>query len=155
MRLTLACLLTLSPLPVLAQEVDLSWLMEAHYAAISTTSESVTGDIDLSAEDWVWTVDFQGGASLDASFVEQRSSAWMPGDGEVWAGAVLAVEEDPGELENGNTICGEDEASFIVFTPIDAAQIGAELQIAVFSGETPPENIEDPSLCGTYNYAIR
>ncbi|NBZ89283.1 hypothetical protein [Stagnihabitans tardus] len=147
--------MTLSPLPALAQEVDLSWLMEAHYAASSTTAEGVTGDFDLSAEDWVWTLDFANGASLDTSFVEQRSSAWKPSDGEVWAGAVLEVEEDPGELENGNTLCGAEEASFIVFTPVDEAQIGAALQIAVFSGETPPENIEDPSLCGTYIYEIR
>lgn len=129
------------------------WQEEVSFAALSDTAMAITGDISLSGDlpDRVLTT--AGGAEIWLSFVEDWSSAWNFGDPEVWSGGIYAVEEDPGALENGNTLCGADPATYVVFTPIESEFTGAFLQLAVFSGDQP-ENIDSPGLCGTLNYAL-
>ena len=145
--LTAALLLTTSP--ALAEDWTMPWQEDASFAAYSTTAESVTGDLEISGSDAEKVLTTTDGTEIGLSFVEDRSSGWNLNDNEVWPGGVFALDEDPGALENGNTLCGEDSASYLVFTPLDEET----LQMAVFSGAAP-ENIESPGLCGTYKYSI-
>lgn len=149
----LALIACLAALPALAQDDLMPWQSEASFAALSNTALSITGDIAFSDPDGDMVLTTADGTEIGLSFVEDRSSAWAIGDPEVWAGGVFAVDEDPGELENGNTLCGPEEASYIVFSPLDDGISGPYLQMAVFSGDAP-ENIDSPGLCGTLNYAL-
>ena len=147
MKPFLIAALLLAATPALAEDWTMPWQEDASFAAYSTTAESVTGDISISGSDSEKVLTTADGSEIGLSFVEDRSSGWNLNDNEVWPGGVFALDEDPGALENGNTLCGEDSASYLVFTPLDEET----LQMAVFSGNAP-ENIESPGLCGTYNY---
>ena len=140
-------------LPAFAQSDVMPWQTEGRFAALSNTAVSITGDITLSDPDGDMTLTTANGSEIGLSFVEDRSSAWSPGDPEVWPGGVFAIDEDPGALENGNTLCGTRAATYLVFTPFDDLIAGPYLQMAVFSGAAP-ENIESPGLCGTLNYTV-
>jgi hypothetical protein len=143
----------LCALPAYAQDDGMPWQTDASFAAVSNTSMSITGDISISGDDAEKTLTTASGTEIFVYFVEDRSSGWSLSDNEVWPGGVFAVEEDPGQLENGNTLCGSDEATYVVFTPFDDQPAGPYLQMAVFSGDAP-ENIESAGLCGTLNYAL-
>lgn len=129
------------------------WQTDASFAALSNTALSITGDIDLSGTDGDTVLMTANGSEISLSFVEDRSSGWNLNDNEVWPGGVFAVNEYPGELENGNTLCGGDVPTHIVFTPLEDEIMGPYLQLAVFSGDAP-ENIDSAGLCGTLNYAL-
>lgn len=145
-------LLTAAPV-ALAQDA-MPWERSGAFPAYSTTAEAVTGDITLRGGEVNKIITTASGAEIPLIYVEDRSSAWNLGDPEVWPGGVFAVAEDTGELENGNYLCGADwEATFVVFTPIDLPGMDPVLQMAVFGGDEP-DNIEDPDLCGTYNYSL-
>lgn len=139
--------------PVLAQDQLMPWQRDASFAALSDTAFSITGDITLTGTPEEKILTTASGAEIYLHFVEDRSSGWNLSDPEVWPGGVFAVDEDPGELENGNTLCGEDPATYLVFTPLEDSIAGSILQIAVFNGAAP-ENIDSNGLCGTFNYAL-
>lgn len=149
MKPFLIAALLLAATPALAEDWTMPWQEDASFAAYSTTAESVTGDISISGSDSEKVLTTADGTEIGLSFVEDRSSGWNLNDNEVWPGGVFALDEDPGALVNGNTLCGGEEATYLVFTPLDDTL----LQMAVFSGRAP-ENIESPGLCGTYNYSI-
>lgn len=137
----------------LAQDA-MPWEENGTFPAYSTTAEAVTGDITLRGGEVNKILTTAGGAEIPLIYVEDSSSAWNLGDPEVWSGGIFAVAEDPGELENGNYLCGADwDATFVVFTPIELPGMDPILQMAVFGGDQP-DNIDDPDLCGTYNYVI-
>lgn len=148
-RLVLTALL----LTTTAQAQDMPWQTDISLGALSSTAMAITGDISISGPDEEKVITTASGAEVWLSFHEDRSSGWNLSDNEVWPGGVYEVTEDPGALENDNTLCGEAAASYIVFTPIEDAIMGAFLQLAVFSGDAP-ENIESAGLCGTLNYAF-
>lgn len=137
------------PSVAFAEDWTMPWQEDASFAAHSTTAESVTGDISISGSDSEKVLTTADGSEIGLSFVEDRSSGWNLNDNEVWPGGVFAIDEDPGALVNGNTLCGGEDATYLVFTPLDDTL----LQMAVFSGDAP-ENIESAGLCGTYNYSI-
>lgn len=132
---------------------EMPWNQDIQLAALSDTAMAITGDIDISGPDEEKVITTAGGAEIWLSYYEDRSSGWNMADNEVWPGGVYEVTEDPGELENGNSLCGEYAASFLVFTPIEDEIMGEFLQIAVFAGDAP-ENIESAGLCGTLNFAL-
>ena len=109
----------------------------------------MTGDISISGSDSEKVLTTSTGDEIGLTFVEDRSSGWNLNDNEVWPGGVFAIDADPGKMVNDNTLCGAEDATYLVFTPLDETL----LQMAVFSGDAP-ENIESPGLCGTYNYII-
>lgn len=141
--------LLLAAAPALAEVWTMPWQEDASFEAYSTTAESVTGDIAISGSESEKVLSLSTGDEIGLSFVEDRSSGWNLNDNEVWPGGVFAIDEDPGPLVNGNSFCGAEAATYLVFTPLDDTL----LQMAVFSGEAP-ENIESPGLCGTFNYII-
>ncbi|MBL8562249.1 MAG: hypothetical protein JNN06_08205 [Gemmobacter sp.] len=149
MKPFLTAALVLAASPTLAEDWTMPWQEDASFAAYSTTAESVTGDLSISGSETEKVLTTADGTEIGLSFVEDRSSGWNLNDNEVWPGGVFAIDEDPGALVNGNTLCGAEAATYLVFTPLDDTL----LQMAVFSGEAP-ENIESPGLCGTYNYSI-
>lgn len=129
------------------------WQSDASFAALSNTALSITGDIELTGPDDAKTLTTANGTEIGLTFVEDRSSGWNLSDNEVWSGGVYAVTEDPGELENGNTLCGAEAATYLVFSDMNDPIAGPYLQVAVFSGQSP-ENIESAGFCGTLNYAL-
>ncbi len=139
--------------PALAQEDEMPWQSDTSFAALSATAFSITGDISLTGTAQEKTLQTASGDEIFLHFVEDRSSAWNLSDPEIWPGAIFSVVEDPGPLENGNTLCGDGPATYLVFTPLEDDIAGSILQIAVFAG-APPENIDSNGLCGTLNYAL-
>lgn len=136
-----------------AQDAMLPWEGDQTLYALSTTAMAITGDISLSGPEEVLRITTASGAEIWLSLHEARSSGWSLTDGEVWPGMVYQVTEDPGALEGGNTLCGNDPARFAVLSPIANEMLGDYVQLAFFSGDAP-ENIESPGLCGTFSYAL-
>ncbi len=139
--------------PAFAQDDEMPWHSDASFAALSDTAFSITGDITLTGTALAKILKTASGGEISLHFVEDRSSAWNLSDPEIWPGAVFAIAEDPGPLENGNTLCGDGPATYLVFTPLEDDIAGSILQIAVFAGASP-ENIDSNGLCGTLNYAL-
>lgn len=146
-------LLSTFSFPAFAQDDQMPWHDDASFAALSNTASSITGDISLTGDAQEKTLTTASGTEISLDFVEDRSSGWNLSDPEVWPGAVFAIDEDPGPLENDNTLCGDRPATYLVFTPLDDEIAGSILQIAVFAGAAP-ENIDSNGLCGTLNYGL-
>ncbi len=138
-------------LPVFALETQMPWQRDARFAALSNTAFAITGDITLTGTAEDKTLTTANGTEISLHFVANRSSGWNLSDPEIWPGAIFAIHEDPGPLENGNTLCGDGPATYLVFTPLQDDIAGSILQIAVFAGAMP-ENIDSNGLCGTLSY---
>jgi hypothetical protein len=97
---------------------------------------------------------FEAGRSIDLVSVGASWREWSLSGGKQTA-EVFRIDQDPGELINGNTLCGgEEPAGYMVFFEDEMMGGGRSLQLAVFSGEEPPTDINSDGLCGTFGYAI-
>lgn len=130
------------------------WQDARSFSPYSRTATAITGTIKLSGNSDFATK----GSSMTISFGNGRSVAltgeaasyrqWDWASDEKRTAEVFALSEDPGKLENGNTLCGESKAKYAVFFERDAT-----LNLAVFSSESPPHDINSTELCGTFSYA--
>jgi hypothetical protein len=113
-----------------------------HWAAMSTTAMSITGDIDLSP------------TMLRAAHVTYplRVAADVPAfkaDTGTFPARILAVTKPiKANLRHGNRFCEPSPRWIVVYHP-DPGTLG----MAVFSGSTKPTDIDSPGLCGTYSYS--
>ena len=96
-------------------------------------------------------ITFEAGPSIDLMSVGASWREWSLNGGKQTA-EVFQMAKDPGELLNGNTLCGGDGARYLVFFEDDIPGAGRLLQLAVFSGNDVPSDINSDGLCGTFNY---
>ena len=125
-------------------------LLEAPRAfdPMSRTANAVTGPVIASESRLI----FGNGAQTALSHLSDTSADWGDSGTDVTA-QVFAMEADPGELLNGNTLCGGDSPSHLVAYQNEIFGMWS-MTLAVFHGEDVPEDLDSPGLCGTYSYAL-
>lgn len=137
-----------------------AWQNRALFEPFSRTAMAITGAIvlwgnpDFAEPGSTMRMTFEAGPSIDLVSVGASWREWSLGGGKQTA-EVFRIDKDPGELLNGNTLCGGDDAArYLVFFEDDMMGGGRSLQAAVFSGSEPPAGINSDGLCGTFSYGI-
>ncbi|WP_245445013.1 hypothetical protein [Pseudaminobacter soli (ex Li et al. 2025)] len=113
------------------------------YTAVSSTAESVTGDIQFDD----FSITFANGKTLE--FAELIADHFIVG-GKTVPASVYSVSKpaDP-VLENGNRLCGSGKVSYVA-----AWNTGDDLTaLAVFTGDEAPAS--DEEMCASYTYENR
>lgn len=129
-----------TPVILIAALLSATAASAERYVAISTTAMSITGDIELDDTG----ITFQNGETLGFDGVVADT---FTVSGEAVDATVYGIAEPANpELENGNTLCGDDPVTFI------AVWHGDEdlTRMAMFNGETAPES--DEAMCASFLY---
>lgn len=92
-------------------------------------------------------ISFANGRAVTLTAEGASYRQWDWGSEENRTAEVFTFSDDPGKLENGNTLCGESKAKYVVFF-----ERHATLNLAVFSSDSPPRDINSSELCGTFSY---
>jgi hypothetical protein len=111
-----------------------------HYGAVSNTAMSVTGDVWLDD----FSITFENDESLEFS---DLVADHFRVDGKRVPASVYRVKTpaDP-ELQNGNTLCGAGDVSYVASWGVGDGMTA----IAVFTGNRPPKSDQD--MCALYTY---
>lgn len=131
-----------------ASQVKQLWRQATLFEAASTTAMSITGTISLSkgAGPNELTLKFENGKTVELT----RVSQWNDG------AEVFSTNGDPGELINGNTLCGggDTPARYIVFENEEPIADFLLMSMAVFSSQSAPSDMNGADLCATFSYSI-
>jgi hypothetical protein len=148
--------------PTLAQSAieHHTWQDRGLYESVSSTARAITGAIvlwgnpEFAEPGSTMRLTFEAGPSIDLVSEGASWREWSLSGGKQTAG-VFRIDQDPGELLNGNSLCGGDDvAAHLVFFEDDTMGGGRSLQLAVFSGDEPPADINSDGLCATFGYVI-
>lgn len=130
------------------------WQGSGVYQAFSRTSKIITGPVQLVEDGGSLTLHFgeKGSSHLSSEGMFYRE--WgMDLSGKQVTAEVFRIDRDPGKLLNGNTLCGDTKARYLVFH--DELFLDTHLlNLAVFDSESPPYDIQSEGLCGTFNYSV-
>ena len=138
------------------------WQDARTFEPMSRTAVAITSAITLSGlpefgvEGTAMNLTFGSGASVELVSQGAFWRAWDLTGGQQTA-EVFELSQDPGPLENGNTLCGEGvpgENLYAVFYEYSLFDMSKTLGLAVFQSAEPPFDINSPGLCGTYSFAI-
>ena len=165
MRLLASSLIIATSTSVWAQSATEhhAWQDASTFEPASRTASAITGAITLSGN-----VDFASpGSEVEMTFgngntvglvsVGASWRSWVFGSEEKQTAEAFQIDRDPGELINGNSLCGTDRAEvsmFAVFYESSLFGLPPKLNLAVFQSAEPPIDIESLGLCGTYSYDI-
>jgi len=137
------------------------WQDQRMFEPYSRTAQSITGPIKLSGNPQFATrgsemfLTFGNGNTVKLTSVGAWWKTWSLASDDKVTGEIFQLEHDPGPLNYGNTLCGDpgkNPARFFVFHQ-DTGASGTELLgVAVFRSEKPPDDINSPGLCGTFNF---
>lgn len=139
------------------------WQDARSFAPYSRTAATITGEIALSGNDAFATegstmsISFGNGASVDLTSEGASWRTWDVGGQGKQTAEVFRLSDDPGSLQNGNTLCGDGDPAqglFAVFHEQSLFGGDPSLTMAVFQSGEPPFDINSPGLCGTYSYEI-
>ncbi len=144
--LALGVLFATGSLPTVAQE-------QGSWRAASKTAQSITGDVGFSGEKLY--INFSGFTIAEIRpLLPAEILAAFDLDGDISGRGHLYRLSIPGEKRflHKNSLCGSDETQWMA-TYVN----GKSLQVAFFSGATPPVFTRDgiansTSLCGTFAY---
>jgi hypothetical protein len=139
--LVLALLIAVLPVTAKAAAAE-------HWAAMSKTAMSITGDIVIDGD----KVTFAGGKSLMlAPYEMARNGDWGDSGYEI-AGDVFKIDPPASlKLKRGRPFCAEPATYLVLWTFGDG-----ELTLNVYSGAAAPLGLPDAdSLCATYSYEVR
>lgn len=139
------------------------WQDARSFAPYSRTAQAITGTITLSGNDVLATV----GSTMSLTF-ENGTSVALVSEGGTWrpwgldgeekqTAETFRLSEDPGPLQNGNTLCGEPDPAqnlYAVFFEDPSPTWDLLLHLAVFRSAEPPFDINSAGLCGTYAYSV-
>ncbi|WP_323334450.1 hypothetical protein [Cereibacter johrii] len=114
---------------------------------LSKTAWSITGPIILSDRKII----FANSASASLEATGQPVAADWSMSGRKQRAQVFRLKADPGLMERFDALCGGKPITHLAAW-LDRNSLGAQVAIAVFSGEQPPVSIGDDGLCGTFNY---
>lgn len=119
-----------------------AWRRAPYFLPQSHTALTITGALALSGRT-MWL------GPSDPFTVEPRAMIWRDWDGirGKETGELFRLSRDPGPLENGNTLCGNQKANYAVIY-----ETREGLGMSVFSGEGEPSDFRDKNLCGTFYY---
>lgn len=115
---------------------------------MSRTAQAITGPIIVSQE----AIVFGNGARAGLEFVTDRAGDWV-GSGKTTIAQIFKITSTPGELMNGNSLCGGEAPTFIA---IGQSELFGNwsLDMAVFQSATVPTDFHGDGLCGTYGYDL-
>ncbi|BDA84566.1 hypothetical protein Sa4125_21080 [Aureimonas sp. SA4125] len=111
------------------------------YSATSNTAMSITGDIDMDD----FSITFANGAMLN--FSELVADHFVVDGRDVPASVFRVADPADPVLENGNSLCGNGDVTYIA-----SWGAGADMTLGVFTGDAPPES--DAEMCASYSYEI-
>ncbi len=124
---------------------------------------AITGEIALSGneafatEGSTMSMSFGNGASVDLTSEGASWRTWNFGGQGKQTAEVFRLSDDPGSLQNGNTLCGEgdpDRDLYAIFYEQSLFGGDPTLTMAVFQSIEPPFDINSSGLCGTFTYEI-
>ena len=141
-----------------------AWQDRRTFPPYSRTAEAITGAIKLSGNKrfasagGTMTVTFGRGKPVKLTSIGTSHRRWSDVSDQKVTAEVFRLENDPGRLKGGNTLCGDlvkEPARYMALN--DAVGFDGEpiLGVAVFSSKQVPKDINSPGLCGTFNYSIR
>lgn len=149
-----------APAPLLAQSAieHHVWQDSRIFEAMSRTAMAITGEIALSGNPAfaevgsTMQISFDGGDLIDLISEGASWREWSVTGGKQTA-EVFRLAQDPGELLNGNTICG-DRTRYLVFSEGWMPGGTQILEVAAFDTKTPPFDINSDGLCATFTYVV-
>ncbi|MGM5056093.1 hypothetical protein ACD589_15595 [Rhizobium sp. 814_E9_N1_1] len=136
------------------------WQDQRSFEPMSRTAQAIMGPIKLSGNPNFartgsrMTITFGTGTSTVLTSVEGSWREWDLAAPKKITAEVFRFEGDPGELEHGNTLCGDpaiNPARYVVFYEdilFDQPMLG----VAVFRSRSAPKNIHSSGLCGTFSF---
>ncbi len=137
------------------------WQDKRTFEPMSHTAQSIAGPIRLSGNSHFatagskMTITFSNGKSSKLTAVGASWRQWSAIKSEKVTAEVFRVEQDPGKLVQGNTLCGDPEknpARYIVFYEENVSDQPSLLSVDVFESKKPPKDINSTGLCGTYSF---
>ena len=138
------------------------WQEARSFAPISRTAGAITGEIALSGNQEFATegssmgLTFGNGAAVDLTSEGASWRTWDVGGQGKQTAEVFRLSDDPGSLQNGNTLCGGEDPAPLYAVFYEQSLFGGDpsLTMAVFQSAEPPFDINSPGLCGTFTYEI-
>lgn len=138
------------------------WQDARSFAPISRAASAITGEIALSGNPEFATegssmgLTFESGAAVDLTSKGASWRTWDVGGQGKQTAEVFRFSDDPGSLQNGNTLCGDGDPGPLYAVFYEQSLFGGDptLTMAVFQSVEPPFDINSPSLCGTFTYEI-
>lgn len=120
------------------------WDREISLPPFSSTARAITGPLTFRKN----SISF-GGRDVPS---RELGMAWRDwdGNGTKETAAVFELLEDSGPLINGNLLCGQDKAQWLVAW--EDYQYGGIVRTAIYSSGLPPSDSSSSGLCGTYTY---
>jgi hypothetical protein len=140
------------------------WQDKRSFEPMSRTAQAITGPIKLSGNphfatsDSKMTITFGNGKSAVLTAMGASWRKWDESDQKKVTAEIFRLDHDPGDLEQGNTLCGDpskNPARYIVFHEETLLGEIPLLAIAVFGSKKVPTDIHSPGLCGTFNFYVR
>ena len=145
------------------------WQEARSFPPLSRTALAITGEITLSGN-----AQFATKGSMMSMTFENGAMVFLTSEGASWrawgligadkkTAEVFRLSDDPGPLQNGNTLCGGNQGRasdqehhlYAVFYEDSLFGLDPLLTLAIFKSTKPPFDIDSPGLCGTYSYVIR
>lgn len=113
---------------------------------LSRTAIAVTGPVRITNK----TISFNG----KFVFSKLYGQYWRIWDesGKKNSASIYELKSDPGKLRQGNTLCGSDQARYIVIWQNYDDLTGGSIRMNVYSSQHPPQDGDSEGLCGTYSY---
>lgn len=111
------------------------------------------GNPDFAEPGSTMRMTFEAGPSIDLVSMGASWKEWDLGDGGKQTAEVFQVATDPGEHLNCNTLCGDD-VTYLAFVEGDLMPGTRLPQLAAFSGDDVPQDVNSDGLCATFNYEI-
>jgi hypothetical protein len=158
---TFGLILTLSASSALGQSAveHHVWQDARSFEPYSRTAQAITGPITLSGNPEfatpgsVMTLTFGNGVTVDLTSVGASWRKWQHYSEAKQTAEVFLLSEVPGELLNGNRLCGRpsEDPIYAVFHE-DRGYLPKLLNMAIFQSSEAPFDINSDGICGTYNY---
>lgn len=139
-----------------------AWQDARSFAPISRTASAITGAITLSGnpefaiEGSSMGLSFGDGAAVTLTSQGAFWRTWDVGGQGKQTAEVFRLFDDPGPLQNGNTLCGGGGPEPLYAAFYEQSLFGSDptLTMAVFQSIEAPFDINSPGLCGTFTYEI-
>lgn len=139
------------------------WQEARSFEPYSRTASAITGTItlsgnpDLATPGSMMALRFGNGAEVNLTSEGAYWRPWSYGSDAKQTAEVFRLSDNPGELLNGNTICGGPPSNLpIYFVFFEDRTMGPPplLQLTVFKSEEAPFDITSEGLCATFVYDI-
>lgn len=116
---------------------------------LSSSTRAITGPLRVGHHTMIF------GDTIVSTELVQRAWRDFGGNGEKVTATIYRLLEDPGVLQNGNSLCGASIRPTYAVVWIDHGGIfGSTYKMAIWSGNNAPFDASSDGLCGYYTYII-